>query len=324
MPRNWMLLSCILLLGSAATSAAHPLDSPDIVYINGQPCNSLCQSYMAWSRKASSMSGRSAAAQPAPLPPKAAARQVTGAGIRGEKSRPAAHVRVAKQRVPKSKEMPQAGIAGLQPADKAAADSDTTRAKIADSHPAGDAAAGSDATPEKIADAHPTGDAAAGSNILTIRAQVMAATAVAERITVATAVSAPEPKANETALPKDTEKDTEKSTSAPPEDTDRLVAVVMAGPEIKSISDLANKNIAVDDKQSAYSASVQTAIAAAGAAEVQLSEGQTKAAERLVGGEVPAAVLALVSPEAAEGFPEIAGFRIFRIPLSPRASKARL
>jgi TRAP-type uncharacterized transport system substrate-binding protein len=98
----------------------------------------------------------------------------------------------------------------------------------------------------------------------------------------------------------------------------------MAAPEIKSVSDLANKKIAVDDKQSAYSASVRTAIAAAGAAEVQLSEGQTKAAERLVNGEVPAAVLALVSPEAADGFPEIAGYKIFRIPLSPGASKARL
>jgi hypothetical protein len=300
MPRNCMLLSCILLLGSAATSAAHPLDSPDIVYIDGVPCNSLCQSYMAWSRKASSRSGRPASAQPAALPPKAAAQRVTGAGIRGEKSKPIAHIRVAKQGVPNSKELPQARIAGLQPTGKAAADSDTTRAKIAVPHPAADAAAGSD--------------------MLAIKAQVTAATAVAERITVATAVSAPEPKANETALPEDTEK----STSAPPADTDQLVALLMAGPEIKSVSDLANKKIAVDDKQSAYSASVQTAISAAGAAEVQLSEGQTKAAERLVGGEVPAAVLALVSPEAAEGFPEIAGFRIFRIPLSPRASKARL
>jgi hypothetical protein len=31
-----------------------------------------------------------------------------------------------------------------------------------------------------------------------------------------------------------------------------------------------------------------------------------------------------VSPEAAEWFPEIAGFKIFRIPLSPRSQKARL
>jgi MFS transporter, DHA1 family, multidrug resistance protein len=34
--------------------------------------------------------------------------------------------------------------------------------------------------------------------------------------------------------------------------------------------------------------------------------------------EVPAAILTLVSPEAAEWFPDIPGYRIFRIPLSPR------
>jgi len=32
-----------------------------------------------------------------------------------------------------------------------------------------------------------------------------------------------------------------------------------------------------------------------------------------------AAVLTLVSPEAAERFPDIAGFKIFRIPLSSRS-----
>ena len=98
----------------------------------------------------------------------------------------------------------------------------------------------------------------------------------------------------------------------------------MARPEIKSVSDLANKNVAIDDRQSASNSSVRTAIAAAGAADVQLSGGQTKAIDRVIGGEVPAAVLALVSPEAAEWFPDIKGFKIFRIPLSPRSLKARL
>jgi hypothetical protein len=51
---------------------------------------------------------------------------------------------------------------------------------------------------------------------------------------------------------------------------------------------------------------------------------RAKAINRLIGGEVPAAVLTLVSPEAAEAFPEIAGFKIFRIPLSPRSLKTRL
>jgi hypothetical protein len=50
---------------------------------------------------------------------------------------------------------------------------------------------------------------------------------------------------------------------------------------------------------------------------------RTTAIDRLVEGEVPAAVVALVSADAAQGFPEIAGFKIFRIPLSPTFLKAR-
>ncbi len=96
----------------------------------------------------------------------------------------------------------------------------------------------------------------------------------------------------------------------------------MARPEIKSVSDLANKDIAIEDRQSHFSASVRAAIAAAGAAEAQLSESQNKAIDRLVNGEVPAALLALVSPKAAEWFPDINGFKIFRIPLPPRPLKA--
>jgi TRAP-type uncharacterized transport system substrate-binding protein len=97
----------------------------------------------------------------------------------------------------------------------------------------------------------------------------------------------------------------------------------MARPEIKLVSDLTGQTIAIDDRYSASNGNVRTAIAAAGAAEVQLSEDQAKAIDRLISGEVPAAVLTLVSPEAAERFPEIAGFRTFRIPLSPRSLKPR-
>ena len=125
------------------------------------------------------------------------------------------------------------------------------------------------------------------------------------------AVSAPEQKAKNA--------DTEKTAASSPNDTDHLVAVLMARPEIKSVSDLANKDIAMDGEPSASNGSVRTAIVAAGAAEVQLSKGEAKAIDRLIAGEVPAAVLTLVSPEAAEAFPDIAGFRIFRIPLSPKA-----
>ena len=189
MTRRWVLLSCVLLLGSAENLEATPLDSPDIVYIDGLPCNSLCQSYMALSRQSSSAQ---------PLPKAVIHREMA---IRGESS----------------------------------------------------------------------------------------------------------------------PRDANMAASAAAIDPDLLVALVMARPEMKSISDLANKNVAIDGEPSASNGSVRAAIVAAGAAEAQLSKGEAKAIDRLIAGEVPAAVLTLVSPEAAEAFPDIAGFRIFRIPLSPKA-----
>jgi len=196
----------------------------------------------------------------------------------------------------------------LQPASNAAADSDTTRANIADSDATG-------------------GGAVANSDTRAIQAQVAIATADAERMTVATVAPAPEPKANNKYRSNHSETvlrgDAEKSAPASPNTTDLLVAVLMARPEIKLLSDLTSRIIAIDDRYSASNGNVRTAIVAAGAAEVQLSEGKAKAIDRLISGEVPAAVLTLVSAEAADQFPEIAGFKIFRIPLSPRSLKAR-
>src|SRR5262245_38169354 len=56
MSKKWTLLALILSLGSMGTLRANPLDSSDIVYIDGSPCNRACQSYMAWSAQA--LSGR--------------------------------------------------------------------------------------------------------------------------------------------------------------------------------------------------------------------------------------------------------------------------
>jgi TRAP-type uncharacterized transport system substrate-binding protein len=190
---------------------------------------------------------------------------------------------------------PRSSQARLETAGKAAAASDTARARIPDSRPAG--------------------GAAANSNSRTTLEQVAAATALAEHVTATAAVPTPEQQANKSA---------EKTAPASANNTDLLVALLMARPEIKSVSDLASKNVAIDVRQSASMGSVRTAIAAAGATEVQLSEGQTKAIDRLISAEVPAAVLALVSPEAAEWFPDIKGFKIFRVPLSPRSVKAPL
>jgi len=146
----------------------------------------------------------------------------------------------------------------------------------------------------------PADNAAAGSNAGTIKQQIAAATALAEKVTSGAAKPASNP-----AVP------------------NKVVAVLMARPDIKSVSDLTGKTIAIDDGQSAAKENVRTALVATGATETQLSEGQTKAVDRLISGEVPAAVLTLVSSEAAEWFPDVAGFKILRIPLSPPSLKTR-
>ncbi len=285
MQKTSVILTCALFFGALGTSEAHPLDSSDIVYIDGQPCNSACQSYMAWSRQI--MPNR-----PALVPPRAAARQkapravtrrAIGMGEAG--SKPAAHGRIANEVAPKSTEAPQAKITDLQPGGKAAAASDAAGAKIAD--------------------LRPTGAVTTDSHARTTQELVTAATALADRITVATANS-------------------QGTAPTPSNDTDPRIAILMARPEIKSVSDLAGKEIAIDDKRSASSGNVRTAIAAAGAPEVQVTEGQRKAIDRVIGGEVPGAVLTLVSREAAEAFPEIAGFKILRIPLALEIPRAKI
>ena len=192
--------------------------------------------------------------------------------------------------------------------------------------PAGNAVATESKTARaNIAEPHPTVGLTNFSTRM-IEAQVAAALALAERITVATA-PAPDIKAknrDSSSRPETLARgDTEKPESASANDTDILVALLMARPNIKSVPDLTGKTIAIDDRYSASNGSVRTAIVAAGAPEVQLREGQATAINRLVNGEVPAAVLALVSADAAEGISEIAGFKIFHIPLSPRSLKAQ-
>ena len=216
----------------------------------------------------------------------------------------AAKVEPPASRIPPS---PRSLNTRLQPASNAAADSNATRANIADSHPAG--------------------GAVANSNTRTVQEQAAAAAAVAEQLTVATLFPVPEPKANNKDRSDHSENvlrgDVETTAPAQPNKTDLLVYLLMARPEIKSVSDLTSKIIAIDDRFSASNGEVRIAIAAAGAPGVQLSNGQTKAIDRVISGEVPAAILTVVSPEAAEGFPDIAGFKVFRIPLSPRSLEAR-
>jgi len=181
--------------------------------------------------------------------------------------------------------------------------------------PKGSATADSNTAGTNIADSQPIVGPAPNSSGRSIQEQVAAATVVAERMTVAERM----PGARVAAA----RDDAEPSAGASPNNAPPLVALVMVRPEIRSVSDLTGKNIAIDDRYLVSGADVTIAIAAASGPAVQLSAGKTMAIDRLVNGEVPAAVLALVSADAAEGFPEVAGFRIFHIPLSPRSLKAR-
>jgi hypothetical protein len=333
MRNNCALVVCLLVLASAGASEASPLDSPDIVYIDGLPCNSLCRSYMSWSHDMSSVPAPPMPSMPAQRPQQAvvdrakttrakvahvqpapnaaadseASHRATRA--RAEERHPAAQAREDKEDkpvAPNSAQAPQAKTANLQPTGNATADS----GKMGMS----------------LADPHPKAGLATGSSTATIQEQVAAATAAALQLTAATAVPAPQRKANNdggsdhaaSAPPAEAET----PAPAPPNHPDLLVALLMTRAEIKSVSDLTGKTIATDDRQSASNGDVRSAIVAAGAAEVQLSDDHTRAIDQLISGAVPAAVLALVSVEAARAFPAIEGFKIFQIPLSPSSLKA--
>jgi hypothetical protein len=136
----------------------------------------------------------------------------------------------------------------------------------------------------------PTVGLAPNSNSRTIQEQVAAATTVAKRGTVAALAAA-----------------------------GVLVAIVMARPEIRSVSDLEGKEVAMDEEYSESRNDILVAFASKGAHPSQISVGRSTAIDRLLNGEVPAAVLALVSTDSAEGFPDIAGFKVFQVPILPRS-----
>ena len=165
----------------------------------------------------------------------------------------------------------------------------------------------------------PAAAAAAASAPRTLQEQVVEATGMADRVTAITVARQPAGPSDNPEIEPAGANDAGKTASASPDNSDNLVALVLARPEINSLSDLNNKNIAIEEKQSAASGSVSAALMAAGAADVQFSEAKGGAVERLIKGEVPAAVLTLASREAAEWFPDIEGFRTFRVPLSQKA-----
>jgi hypothetical protein len=375
-------LAFLVLIGSARTLNAAPLDSPDTVYIDGVPCNRLCQAYMAWSREIlAAGSAQRAPGVVAPHPTE----------MSRARPQPAARKRFAKQTVPFSHEMrrhrstaptstaaaspaathlerPNADRTGgpnkqmETPNERQAKLPESPEAesasvnKAADSSPKqpdhpDDSKTDTPGTAQATSAPHPSNteladvprpgqsesssrkpvtapsleetESTPNSSKSSVREQMIAAASMAEHLTEATSSVGTKPNAMERDGSMSLEgTDGDRTASTSPSTTDTLVALLVSRPEIKSMSDLSGKNVAIDNARSESQGNVRTALVAAGAPAVELSTGDSNAIDRLIGGEVPAAIVALVSPEAAEAFPDINGFRIFRVPLSARSAKS--
>jgi hypothetical protein len=137
-------------------------------------------------------------------------------------------------------------------------------------------------------------DPAAAAAAKKVREQMRVATVVAEHVM--------------------TLRDADKKAVSSPNGGEPSVAIVVASPEIKSVSDLTGKIIAIDDKYSNVNARIHDAIASAGATDSLLASSESTAMDRLLNGKTPAAVLTLVYPET--GFSTIEGYSVFRVPLA--------
>jgi hypothetical protein len=134
-----------------------------------------------------------------------------------------------------------------------------------------------------------------------LKDQIQAAVAVAEQLTLA---------AMENARASNT------SNDATGQDKIPLVALVLVHSDIGSLAALADKDIAIDGRHLGSNREVRTALVAAGASDAQIRDKGSHIIDHLVERQVPAAILTLVSQDAADAFPNITGFKLFEIPLS--------
>jgi hypothetical protein len=158
-------------------------------------------------------------------------------------------------------------------------------------------------------------ESAGDADSRSVQQQIAAAASMAERLSDPANQM---PKPNATERENQTRTDSDRTASIRSDATEALFVLLISQTEITSVSDLAGKSVAIDKGLPAEN-SVRMALVAAGATTVDLSAGDSKAVDRLVGGDVPAAVIALVSSKAAEAFPDIPGYKVFRVPLSPSA-----
>jgi hypothetical protein len=173
-------------------------------------------------------------------------------------------------------------------------------------------------TNSKVAEARPTEnlaprpstDATDSARSRALEQQIRGAAAVAAQLTLATTSHTDR---FDNSLPNDSRN----------KDNTHLVALVLARSEITSVADLAGKTIATDDFRLSSDRDVRTALVAAGATDIQIHDEGSHAVDQLVEGQVPAAILTVVSQDAAAAFPDVLGFKLFAIPLPPSAVQGK-
>jgi hypothetical protein len=307
--RVWAIAACVTL-GFVGTSSANPLDSPGTIYIDGSPCNRACQVYMDWSRKA--LKANQAAVMGALNAPA------------GKAAGEAPRKHVAKRKVPATVDTsPQNKTGDAHAALTATPEPPLPRPKP-ETAPLGNETREPQAALATTPEPPPVPKPATETARLKVESpevpkqrtpqqQVMAALAVAELMTDA---EAPKAAGNGGAdeIKSPTAGD---ATAVHSKDVGGLVALLISRPDVTSASALKGSNVAVDAAQSGAEENIRLALAAAGATDTQLSVGAASPLDRLISGDVQAAVLKLVSPDAAEAFPDIKGFKVLRVPLSP-------
>jgi hypothetical protein len=300
-----LALTTVVGLGFVGTSLANPLDSPGTVYIDGLPCNLPCQHYLEWSRQTLK------AGQPS-------SKKAAKTSVAEEKKAP--ETRISKQAEPISADRPhQKKARGLQATLKPTPNSPDVSTSRTDTS-SGVKTRNSPAPLVTTAEPQPGSRSETGNAPLSVNASnppeqkkslqqvVLAALSVAEQIT-------------NTELPKalgndHTDKTKVDETNVPA--SGLLVALVLSRPELRSASALNDQDVAIDRAESTIEPEIRSALAAMGAKEARVSVSDTSPLDRLINGDVQAALVKLVSPDAAEAFPDIKGYKVLRVPLFAR------
>jgi hypothetical protein len=269
---------------------AHPQDSPGTVYIDGVPCNLACQSYMAWSRKtlkasqaaAKGAANTSTAKAPGEAPRKRISKRVEPVLADAPSRKKTGDAQAALPATPEPPPLPRPRTEAV-PLNMESRDP-----------PAALTPAPAPPVPQLKAENVPLNvEISNHSRERTLQQLVMAALEVAEQITNAEPPKAIGDRTNETRA--------DDASLSPPRDVGTLVAILISRPEVKSASALKGLNVAIDAAQSRDEQDISLALAAAGATETQLSFTDASPLDRIISGDVQAAVVKLVSPSDESG-----------------------